>query len=170
MIIKRKEGKRNIDYGMSDYYKFYKSSSKKPVDSKRFNKIVSEFNSKIIDLIINDGLEFTPKMLQFTFCVRKIKRIPRIENGKLINTTPIDWKATKDLWDKYEDAKDNKTIIRYLNNHTSKYIFRIKALREHVKYKNKHVFKFKPCRSFQRSLSKRILNTKLDNFEAYELY
>lgn len=169
-MIKRTEGKILVDYGMKDYYKYYKNLSKNPVDNLKFNKIISQFNSKIVDLIINESLEFTPTTLQMTFCIRKYKKVIRINEGKLINNTPIDWKTTNLLWEKDEEAKTKKILIRYLNNHTSKYIFRIKALKHNIRYENKTIYKFKPCRSFQRLLAKRILDPTQENFEAYKLY
>ncbi len=169
-MIKRTEGKINTDYGVKDYYKYYSENNKSPIDSKKYNKLISDFNKAIVDLIINEGLEYNPPTLQFTFCIRKAIRVPHIKNSKLINTTPIDWKATKELWEENEEAKDKKILIRFLNNHTSKYIFRIKALKNGNYYLNKKLYRFKACRSFQRNLAKRILDTTKDNFQAYNLY
>ena len=115
------------DYGMSDYYNYYLKNSNNPQSKFKFNKIVSEFNEGVVDLIINESIEFKPTKLQFTFCIRKTKRVPKIKEGKLINTTPIDWKATNQLWESDNEAKDKKILLRYLNNHTFKYIFRIKG-------------------------------------------
>ena len=158
------------DYGMSDYYNYYLKNSNNPQSKFKFNKIVSEFNEGIVDLIINESIEFKPTKLQFTFCIRKTKRVPKIKEGKLINTTPIDWKATNQLWESDSEAKNKKILLRYLNNHTFKYIFRIKALKSGQNYKNKKYYKYKPARSFQRLLAKRILDNDLDNFDAYKLY
>ena len=162
--------KIKVDYGMPDFYKFYTSQSKSPVERKVFNKIVSEFNQKIVEAIIEKGLEFTPVNLQFTFCVRKSLRIPKIKDGKLVNTSPIDYKTTKELWARDPEAAEKKILIRYLNNHTAKNVFRIKALKTGFNYTNKKFYKFKPCRSFQRLLAKRILDGNKDNFDAYNLY
>lgn len=170
MIIKRTEGRINADFGMNDYYKYYKSYSKNPVTKDKFHKIVGDFNKKITNLIINEGIEYKPIKIQFTFCVRKSLRRVYIKDNKLVNTTPIDWKSTKDLWENDEDARQNKTILRHLNNHTSKYIFQIKATKFGNRYSNKKLYRFKPCRSFQRDLAKRILDTTKDNFNAYLLY
>lgn len=170
MINKRTEGKINAHYGLKDYYKFYCKDNPNAVSAKKFNKVISECNKGIVDLIINDGLEYTPVKLQLTFCIRKTKRVPKIKDGKLINTNPIDWKSTKELWETYEESKEKKTIIRYLNNHTSKNIFRIKALKTGLGYPNKKLYKFKAVRGFSRTLSERIFDPKKDNFEAYELY
>lgn len=170
MINKRGEGKITTDYGLKDYYKYYLKDNNNPVNNKQFHKVISEFNKKIVDMIINDNLEFTPTTLQLTFCIRKSKRIPRIENNKLINTNPIDWKSTNKLWEEDTEAKEKKIIIRYLNNHTSKYVFRIKLLKSGKPYNNRKMYRFKPCRGFQRNLAKRILDVNQDNFEAFELY
>lgn len=169
-MIKRTEGRIKVDYGVRDYYNYYCNNTDVPVDSKKFNKVISEFNKKIVDSIINDDLEFTPTTLQFTFCVRKSKRIPRIKDSKLINTAPIDWKSTNKLWETDSEAKEKKIILRFLNNHTSKYIFRIKALKNGTAYNNKKLYRFKPCRSFQRELAKRILDPTQENFNCFKLY
>lgn len=158
------------DYGMSDYYNYYKKNNNNPVKALKFNKIISDFNSEIVRLIIEEGLEYKLPKISNTICVRKNKSIPKIKDGKLINKTPIDWKSTKELWESDPEAKEKKIILRYLNNHTSKYIFRIKMLKYGKHYKNKSYYKFKPARSFQRNLAKRILNNNLETFDAYTLY
>lgn len=170
MINKRTEGRLSKDYGMRDYYKFYKNTVKNPQDAKKFNRVVSEFNKMIVNAIINDGLEYTPPKLQLTFCIRKYKKTIKIENGKLINTNPIDWKTTLQLWKDDQEAADKKLLIRHLNNHTSKYIFRIKILKVGNYYLNKKLYKFKACRGFQRQLAKRILDPNKDNYQAFDLY
>lgn len=170
MIIKRKQGKINRNYGINDYYKYYTSNYENAVSSQKFNKVISEFNGKIVNAIINDGLDYTPPKLQLSFCIRKYKKVIKIENGKLINTNPIDWKTTNDLWKSDNDAAEKKILIRFLNNHSSKYIFRIKILKVGYNYKNKKYYRFKACRGFQRALSARILDPYKNNFNAYDLY
>lgn len=162
--------KIQVDYGMPDFYKYYVENSKDPVSRKDFNRIVSEFNKNIVDAIINKNLEFTPVNIQLTLCVRKSIRIPKIKDGKLVNTAPIDYKTTKALWAKDPEAAEKKILIRYLNNHSSKNVFRIKIIKTGFAYTNKKFYKFKPCRSFQRDLAKRILDENKDNFDAYNLY
>lgn len=170
MTIKRTDGKINVDYGVREYYKYYKNTFEKTVDSKKFNKVLSMFNTEIVNAIINDDLEFTPPMLQFTFCVRKIKKVPIIRDGKVVNTSPIDWKTTKQLWEDDPETKEKKIIIKFTNNHTSRHVFRIKALKVGFTFKHKKLFRFKACRSFQRGLAKRILDPNQENFNAFKLY
>lgn len=170
MTTKRTEGKIKTDYGIKDYYKFYKDKSKDPVDMKRFHKVISEFNKKIVDSIINEGLEFTPVASQICFTVRKLTKKIEIVNNKVVNKNPVDWKTTLQLWKDNDEAKKKKLIIKHLNNHTSKYIFRIKMIKCGYSYTNKKYYRFKPCRGFQRALAKRIFDPNKDNFQAYDLY
>lgn len=170
MNNKRTKGKISRDFGMKDYYTYYKNTVKNPQSAQKFNKIVSEFNKRIMYSIINDNLEFSPIKTQLTICIRKVKRQIRIQNNRVINTNPIDWKTTMKLWNDDEEAKTKKLVIRYLNNHSSKYIFRIKIIKDGTSYINKKYYRFKPCRLFQRELSKRILDPNKENFEAFELY
>lgn len=160
------------DFGMTDYYKYYlkTSESESKIDKIKFNKIVSEFNKIIVDHILNDNLEYKPFKLQMTFCIRKYKKTPKIVKGKLINTNPIDWKSTKELWEQNEEAKEKKILIRFTNYATSKYIFRIILKKFGRFYKNKSYFRFKAVRSFQRALNKRIVDPKKETFEAHKLF
>lgn len=160
----------STDYGIKDYYKYLKQNSNINITSAQYNNILSDLNAGIVDLIINEGLIYKPVKLQMTFCIRKIKKIPRIVDGKLVNNAPIDWKATNKLWSTNDEAKEKKMLIRFLNNHTFKNIFRIKIIKSGNTYKNKQHYKFKPARSFQRLLAKRILDSSLVNFDAYTLY
>ena len=74
MINIRSEGRINSDYGIKDYYDYYKSKSKDPKSKILFDKVVYDFNKRIVEAIINEGLEFTPVKTKFTFCIRKNKR------------------------------------------------------------------------------------------------
>lgn len=158
------------DYGITNFYKYYKKNSLNPVSAIKYNNIISDFNSTIVQMIIEEGLEYKIPKISNTICIRKYKNVPKIQDGKLINKGPIDWKSTKELWASDEEAKEKKIILKYLNNHTSKYIFRIKMLKHGRIYKNKSYYKFKPARSFQRLLAKRILNPNLETFNAYNLF
>jgi hypothetical protein len=103
-------------------------------------------------------------------CIRKTKRSVRIEDGKLVNSNPVDWKATREMWSNDPETKEKKLIIRYINSHSSKYVFRIKALKKFKNYENKKYYRFQACREFQRNLKTRIFDDKKDKFDAYQLF
>lgn len=162
--------KLKADYGITDYYKFYKKNSDNPVSSRLFNDIITEYNTEIKNLIIEKNLVYQLPYLGFEIILKKQKRVPRIKDGKLINNIPPDWKATKELWEKDEEAKEKKLLVRYDNYHTSNYIYRIYFKKFKSKIRNKSLFKFQPNRSFKRQLSARIKDPNKDNLNAYLLY
>lgn len=166
----RTAGKIKTDFGIKDYYKYYCEHSKNPKSKELFDKVVYSFNKEIVNSIINNGLDYTPVKAKFTFCIRKNKRSIKLKDNIVVNTHPIDWKTTMKLWEDDPEAKKRKLLIRFLNNHTSKYVFRILMLKYTNNYLNKRFFRYKPPRSFQRTLAKRILNPDLDNYEAFEQY
>lgn len=162
--------KNKADYSMPDYYKFYTDNYNKDISRKTFNKIITEYNEGIIDLIINDNIDFLLPHLMFEITIRKVKRKPKIINGKLISNIPIDWKKTNELWENDKEAKEKKLLVRYNNSHTSGYVYRIYLKKFKGKVKNKTYYKFQPSRMFKRSLSKRIKDDDKDNFDSFLLY
>lgn len=170
MDYKQRIHRIKADYGISNYYKFYKQKYDQDVTSTLFNKILTEYNTGIIDLVIENNLAFYMPFLGLELFIKKDKRKPRIVNGKLINNVPVDWQATNKLWDKDEEAKEKKILVRFTNSHTSGYVFRIYCKKFKARIKNKHLYKFKPSRRFQRTLSARIKDPDKDNFDAFLLY
>ena len=158
------------DYGIGDYYKYYNEKYGSKTTTVLFNKVLTEFNSGIIELVIEHNLIFYIPFLGLEIFIKKDKRKPRIVNGKLVNNVPIDWKATNDLWNKDSEAKNKKILVRYNNSHTSGYVFRIYCKKFKSKIKYKSLYKFKPSRKFQRTLSARIKDPNKDNFDAFLLY
>ena len=156
------------DYGISDYRDYYEKTYNK--ECKHYSSIIKEFNKSLIDLILNDNLSYTLPFLLFEITIKKEKRTPRIVDGKLINNNPIDWKATNDLWNKDEDAKNKKLRVRHNNYHSSGYIFKIYLKKFKSKIKFRSYFKIKPNRTFQRNLTKRIKDPNKELFDAFLLY
>lgn len=162
--------KNKADYSMPDYYNFYNDNYEHKISKKLFNKIVTEYNLGIVNFIINHNIDYSIPYLLFEITIRKVKRKPRIVDGKLINNIPIDWKKTNELWDKDEDARNRKLLIRYNNSHTSGYVYKIYLKKFKAKVKNKIFYKFLPARLFKRNLSKRIKDINKDNFDSFLLY
>lgn len=160
------------DYGIGDYYKYYKKKydHDDTISRQTYNKILTDFNAGIIDLVIEQHLIFYIPFLGLEIFIKKDKRKPKIVNGKLVNNVPINWKATTDLWGRDEEAKEKKVLVRYSNSHTSGYVFRIYCKKFKSRIRQKRLYKFKPSRKFQRALSARILDPNKDNFDAFLLY
>ena len=162
--------KLKTDYGMPEYYKYYSKHNKTKVSKVIYNKIITEFNLAIINLMLNDNFIYYIPHLNMELIIKKDKRKPRIANGKLINNIPIDWKKTNELWNKDKEAKEKKLLVRYNNSHTSGFVFRLTLGKFRSKVKNKSLLKIKANRLFQRSLSKRIKDMNKNPFDSYLLY
>ena len=173
MIIKNKRtaGKINADYSVKDYYKYFKTDNPDiNITYKQYKAIVSKFNEEVINLIIHENVEYNIPYLGSTLSIKKDKRIPKIVNGKLYNTAPVDWVATNKLWSEDDEAREKKLLVRHLNSHSSKYVFRIYFKKFKLYFANKKLFSFKSNRKFQRLLSARIKDTTKENYESFSLY
>lgn len=167
----RTEGKIKTDYSIKDYFKYFKKNNEDlDISYKTYTSVINQFNKELINLIIEDNLEYTIPYIGSTLSIRKDKRVPKIVNGKLYNTTPVDWKATNELWDSDDEARDKKLLVRHLNYHTSKYVFRIYFKKYKLYFINKKLFSFKVSRNFQRSLSSRINDENKNKYESYLLF
>jgi len=167
----RTEGKIKTHYGMSDYYKSFKNDNPNlDISKELYNKIICDFNKSIIDLIIEQNVDYKIPHLGSTLCIRKIKRTVKIVNGKVVNTNPIDWVTTNKVWNEDPEAREKKLLIRFLNHHTSGYFFKIYFKKYDSYYLNKKWYAFKASRDFDRNLAKRIKDENKDKFDAYKLY
>lgn len=168
---KRSEGKIRTHYGMTDYYKYFKSEYPELSISKTlYHDVIKDFNSELMRLIIEENVDYRLPYIGSTISVRKVKRNPRISNGKLYNPTPINWVATNKLWSEDEEAKEKKILVRFLNTHTSGYVYRIYFKKYNLYYNNKKLYNFKTLRGFSRMLGNRINDEDKDKFNAYLLY
>lgn len=159
------------DYGMSDYYDYFKNNYSQNISRAMYNKVVSEIMENIVETMLNNELDvLTLPKLQFHISILKYKGKARIDNGKLINSTPVDWKTTNELWEQNPEMKEKKIRVRYVNNHSSKWVFRIKMRKYASTFRNKKYYNFKACRSFQRALAKRIKNPNMEQFDAYKMF
>jgi len=167
--MKSRTHKLNNGYGVIDYYKYYKANTDNPVSEKKYRKILDEFNKKIAELIIEEGIDFIMPSLNFEITIRKDKRKPKIVDGKVVNNTPVDPVATKRLWDNDEEAKEKRILVRYNNSHSSGYVFRIYCKKFRSSLKNKNLIKFRPTRQLKRNLAKAIKDPDR-KFDAFLLY
>ena len=158
------------DFGISDYYKFYKNNYNSDILKAKYKNIIEDFNKEIINLIIENNLIYQLPYIGMEIMIKKDRRKPRIVDGKVINNTPVDWKTTNALWEKDKEAKEKKIIVRYNNYHTSGYVFRIYCKKFKCNLKYRSLYKFKPNRKFTRNLSARLLDEDKDNLDAYLLY
>lgn len=168
---KRSKGKIKVHYGIKDYFKFFKEEYPNlKIPYNMYTKIIQKFNEELINLIIEENVEYALPHLGATLSIRKDKRIPRIVDGKLYNPTPVDWVATNKLWDEDEEAKEKKLLVRYTNNHTSKYVFRVHFKKYLYPFVNKKYYNFQSSRGFARQLGDRINDEDKDRYDTFLLF
>lgn len=168
-----KKGRIHIaksDFGILDYYKFYKNKYNNDISKTKYKNIIEDFNKEIINLVIENNLIYQLPYIGMEIMIKKDRRKPRIVDGKVINNTPVDWKTTNELWERDKEAKEKKIIVRYNNYHTSGYVFRIYCKKFKCNLKYRSLYKFKANRKFTRKLSARLLDEDKDNLDAYLLY
>jgi len=169
-----KEDKRNhkihSHFGINDYYKFYIKKYNSQIDKDKYKKILEDFHLGIRDLMINESLIYQFPYIGMQLIIKKDKRRPKIVDGKLVNTTPPDWKTTNELWERDKEARDKKIVVRYNNSHTSGYVFRVYLKKFSCNIKYRSLYKFNTNRDFQRSISKRIFDINKDPMDAYLLF
>tara|TARA_R110000772_G_scaffold54130_1_gene123503 strand:+ start:9529 stop:10029 length:501 start_codon:yes stop_codon:yes gene_type:complete len=156
-------------FGMPDYYTFYNKRYDTNIDKATYNKIITDFNTKLQDLIIEESLVYFMPYINLELMLKKEKRKPRIVDGKLINNLPINWKATNELWAKDEEAKEKKLLVRLSNSHTAGHVFRIYCKKFKSTLRARGLYKWQTIRNFARKLNKAIHDPD-KNIDAYLLY
>jgi hypothetical protein len=156
------------DVHEKDFYNYYKTKSKNPVDKNIFIKIVKEFNDSICHACIYNNFEF--KMPARLGIIRLKKRKARAtfnEDGSL-NTRylAVDWKSTKELWSTDPTAKEHKQIVFHLNRHSKGYIFTWHWERFNMNLVNKSAYHLDMMRKHDREITKAINNPDL-NIDCY---
>ena len=139
------------DYGSNDYYLFFKRNNQKSEVSR------NGLSNKGIDIVMPSRLGRVE--------LRKVKTSVSVDaDGNIVNNLPTNWKATRELWKSNEDAKEKNIKIRFTNEHTDGYTFKISYLKSGANYKNKTMYKLRFNRILKRNLSKSIFQGKIDAF------
>lgn len=140
-------------YSGLDHYKYYRKNvlPELHVNLAEFRLITSLFSKKITEAILKGKTVKLPHLGEFY--IRKSAR--NIEYNKL----PINWKATKKLWEERPELFKVK-FIRY----TDPYVYKLLWDKRLCKIKNKTIYKFKAVRGTNRLIANNIFNTDIDYF------
>lgn len=176
--MKRSKGKIEVHYGIADFYKYYTSKTTNPVSKQLFNSIISEINENIGKAVIEEAYEFKfPTLRLYLSVCKKKSKIRLDENGEpILKWLPIDYKATKELWNKlYPDLTEEEIIkiedrprVYQRNKHTYGYVYKPFLDKSTSNCTNKSVYYFKFSRANSRLLAKYIKSEDfVDNY--YEI-
>lgn len=168
----RAEGKYNADYTIEDVYKFYKAQCKEkgtePIDITVFRKIIKYYNQEVCKSIVYNNDEFRLPFRLGYLRIKKYKTKFKIDKDGNLKTSYLkpDWKATKELWEKNEEAKENKKIVYHTNRHTSGFYYKWFWDKRVCNIKNSSVYSLVMTRGNKRMIPEAVKNNEdIDYFE-----
>jgi len=142
------------DKNISDTFKFYEEEYENTVNYKDYKYILFKYLKFLINKIIKGNFVSLPARLGI-LRITGVKRL-KFYNEKGESLLPPDWKRTKELWNKDEEAKKNKTIIRHLNEETGGVSYRLKWIKRNVPIRNKNFLHFRLTRANKRAIAKTV--------------
>ena len=104
--------------GLKDIYRFYKNNSSNHVEYGTYRRVWRVFIEEVIKDIMLGGRDFSMPSLG-VLGIRKQKVIVAMTPEGDIDKRYLrpDWKATKELWSRDEEAKKRKQLVFHLNKH-----------------------------------------------------
>lgn len=158
--------KVKVDYGIGDYYRFFvRKHNKRHISRNIFGAVVREFNEHVRDRLSTKGIGYIfPSKIGKVELRKKKTEVFVDDDGKIINKLPINWRETRKLWKSNPKAREDRVKIKYTNEHTDGYTFRILYLRAKANYKNKSIYKIQFNRDMKRNLSNSIFQGRIDAF------
>ena len=144
---------------ISTSYRYYQKQGG-TLTEEEYKKLIRSYLKNISDKILR-GIEILlpGRMGSMKITGRKVK--PKFDNGKVKGLAP-DWKATKDLWNRCSECKENKQLVYHLNEHSDGYRYKFywektKAL---ISERNQPMYSFVPTRTNKRRLCELIKSGK----------
>jgi len=153
-------------YGVSNYHRYFLKKNPDILVTRRvFGEIIREYNSSIRDDISKRGNSYLMPSNMGSIELRKKKAEVTVnEDGTIKNTMAPNWLETRKLWAENPEAKKANIRVRFVNEHSDGYIFRLAYLRTRAKFKNKTIYRLKMNRLMKRQLSASIINKSIDAF------
>ena len=132
-----------------------------------YTKILKMFNKSIRDMMLYSAFEFRIPCRLGNVSIVKKKAEPYFDkDGKLVNPTPIDRKATKELWDRDPDAKKRKLRVFHNNTQSGGYIAKLHYHKNTSKFVNKSGYNLKNSRDLK-LLIRDIMNDPLSPYDFF---
>jgi len=179
MAYKRNEGKNNADYSLRELYKRYKTNIENPVPYKTFADFLREYNSRIMDAIIYERLEFRMPARVGYVRIQRRRLMAYMKDGQIVKKhIPVDWKRTLDYWrELYPDKTDqeikeipNKKVLRHHNEHTNGNSVKFYWDKSRSIAVNQSCYVFKATRTAKEDLARFIKKTGILYFCIFKLY
>jgi hypothetical protein len=154
MYKKRGQGKQSADFGRLHMHTAYKKTVEDAVDYSTYADILNKFNKAVVEEILHNAFEFIMPCRLGTLRIKKYKPSVRVlEDGTLKGKLNPNWKATRKLWAKNEDAKKNKILVYHTNDHSDGYEYKWHFSNYRSTCENKSAYCFIPSRTNKRAIA-----------------
>lgn len=176
LIKKRTKGRYLVDVKTKDLYKFYinsispvesilggKTKGEYDITEKMYSSIIKDMNLAIINLIILENFEFKMPYNLGTLSMKQSQIKYKLDTNGELNTKFLsaDYKATKELWAKDEEARKNRKLIFHTNEHSNGNRMAYWWSKKGAKVSGISVYFFIPCRQVKRAPAKYIKDREL---------
>lgn len=153
-------------YGIIDGYKLYKKIKPKDVQyilsAKQYRNITRQVNALLLNTLLQDGEIIFPHALG-RLEIRKYAPTVRFKGDKLVNSMPIDWNQTLNLWYEDDESRKEKRLVRKQES----WIYKIFYNRNKADYTNKSFYRFHTNRQLKLKIKEKIQEGNLEAFLIY---
>lgn len=139
-------------------YRYYKNNVENPVPEKDYVKINNECNRFIIDKVFEGFDVHLPARMGVLSIVGKKREIKFDEDGN--PKLPPDWKKTKELWNRNNEAKVRKQLVYITNEHSDGIIYRFFWSKKKILVPYKSLFSLIMTRDNKRRVWQEVLSGK----------
>jgi len=155
-----------------DRYKFFRKTYNIDISAGLYGTILKEFNKEVMKLIIYKNFQFELPGGMGMLSIKKAKSHPFEFNadGEIVKRNrPVNFPATKKLWDKDPKAKEAKKLVYYLNENTDGYIIGFKWDKNGKGFRWQRSYKFMASRWNKRWLGAVLKDDNIDvNYFEYD--
>lgn len=145
----------NNSKGIKESYDYYKSKVKTPISSSDYRKLINNFNTFTMGRILGGEEVILPSRMG-RICVIGVKRNIQFDEKGNIKNGRIDWKLTKEMWEKDPELKAKKELFYFFNEHSDGISYLFKWYKSRILVTNKNYYSFIPSRHNKRLLAKLI--------------
>jgi hypothetical protein len=158
------EKKMSVKYGIREAYRYYKSRVDNPIPYKKFREVWITLIDKVTKGIVEEGKDFTMPYRLGSVGIRKQKIRVKMNPDGSIDKRYLrpDWKATKELWKRDEEAKKDKRLVFHLNRHFGGYNAKWFWDKSTCIVKNQAAYSLTMSRENKRKLSEAIFDEDLE--------
>lgn len=139
------------DFGIKDYYKYYKDNGGK-LSTIKYSRVLRSIVTNMCNIVIEKDYRYKLPSNMGIIVIEKYKnKTIKDKKGILRVKYPIDFKSTLKLWKDYPELSEGpkKQLVRFNNEHSGGYTFRIRYKTNKANYKNKSLYFIKFNRGFK---------------------